>query len=151
MSETRRGRDAQSRQMELLLRETSNMSDAEKQKILMQVSAVTQDLRRTIEMKSVEIPSGSRFRSKSREVKIPFLRRDTKLRQDTLGRLVALEQKLLEVQTASKESERLVKEDVTTKLTQAKVYTEEGIQGVRKLVQVKASAFLKLTSRSRDG
>ncbi|CAG0892938.1 unnamed protein product [Darwinula stevensoni] len=111
VSETRRGRDAQSRQMELLLRETSNMSDAEKQKILMQVSAVTQDLRRTIEMK------------------------DTKLRQDTLGRLGALELKLVEVQTASKESGRLVKEEVDTKLTQAKAYTEEGIQGVRKLVQ----------------
>ena len=49
VAETRRKRDADLRELAATTRELANMSDAEKQRIIVQISAVQTDLKRTMD------------------------------------------------------------------------------------------------------
>ncbi|CAG0892399.1 unnamed protein product [Cyprideis torosa] len=55
ISEARRGRDAQAKQLELILKETLTTNNVERQKLLMQISGVTQQLKMDIDAKRWEI------------------------------------------------------------------------------------------------
>lgn len=53
VSETRRKRDADLRELANTTRELANMSDAEKQRIIVQISAVQTELKRTMDERCV--------------------------------------------------------------------------------------------------
>ncbi|CAG0925407.1 unnamed protein product, partial [Notodromas monacha] len=107
VSATKRMREQQNQRMEMLLKETYNMGDVDKQRIVMQISAVNQELRRLIDA------------------------RDAKLREE-MSHLDEVKGKLDRISTAKADEDKRMKEEINKRLAAAGANSEENISGLRR-------------------
>ena len=152
VSETRRKRDADLRELANTTRELANMSDAEKQRIIVQISSVQTELKRTmderwvcwVELLRFEIQTQIiflgyfvQFEYKIRSTYFSFFsNRDVKLRQSTVHRLEEVEQQLKLESKQRVENEKDARLGFEALENKIKLYTDESADTVRQMVSV---------------
>jgi len=109
LAERERTREGESREAEARSREQAGVGNAEKQKIIMQISAVQSDIKRTLE------------------------ERETKMREMTVHKLEEIDSKLVAAEKSRVQADRDTRTFVEAELEKQKVYVEHGVEGVRKM------------------
>eukprot|EP00090_Calanus_glacialis_P000735 TRINITY_DN10508_c0_g1_i1.p1 TRINITY_DN10508_c0_g1~~TRINITY_DN10508_c0_g1_i1.p1 ORF type:complete len:731 (-),score=252.70 TRINITY_DN10508_c0_g1_i1:1342-3315(-) len=109
LSERDRRRESEQREQEAKNREQTTVGSAEKQKIIMQISAVQTDIKRNLE------------------------ERDSKLKEMTLHKLDEMDKKLAEAEKSKSQGERDIRTFVESEVEKQKVYVDHGVDSVRKM------------------
>merc|ERR1719410_1408214 len=109
LAERDRMRESNQRDQEAKAREQVTVGSAEKQKIIMQISAVQTDIKRNIE------------------------EREVKLKEMTVVKLDEMEKKMVESEKSRAQTDRDIKTFLTSELDKQKVYVDGGVDSVRKL------------------
>ena len=112
VSEIRRKRDTDLKALETSTKELASMGDAEKQKIIMQISSVQTELKRTMD------------------------ERDLKLKEATLTRLEELQSEVKNESKQRLENEKETRLAIETVDNKSKLYTDETTESIRVLMTV---------------
>ena len=106
---TRRKREADLKQLEAKTKELANMSSAEKQKIVMQISSVQTELQQVIDS------------------------RDSKMRDKIVARLDECDAKIKAEVKHRAEAEKELKKTIETSSEENKLYADESVDSLRKM------------------
>jgi len=123
ISETRRRRDADLKELETTTKELAVMSDAEKQRIIVQISAVQTELKRTMD------------------------ERDISLKQTTVNRLEELQNELKLESKQRLENEVEMRNTMETTTNKMKQYCDESMETAR---QITAKEIETLQTRTQE-
>ncbi|XP_023347472.1 CAP-Gly domain-containing linker protein 1 [Eurytemora carolleeae] len=134
LSDRDRKREAETREQETRAREQAGLGSAEKQKIIMQISAVQTDLKRTLD------------------------ERDTKLKEMTVTKLDEMDNKMAEAARLRSQMERDMKTQLEAEVEKQKIALDNSIDTVRKLMEtenastrVKSELLDEIAALEHDG
>lgn len=117
IADGRRKRDADLKELQVATKELATMSDAEKQRIIVQISAVQTDLKRTID------------------------ERDLKLKQNTVHRLEEIEQEVKFESKQRLENEKEMRMVMETSNNKMKMYTDECTEAARQMLSAECETL----------